>query len=85
MNVMRSEDSRDVIRINHYWTRDQNYFYNIKLPCRNRRGWKTQDDLKRESLLNAHFDDSICRFIPLLRERMKKRWLYQKNKASRGV
>jgi len=68
-----SQDSRDIIRINHYWTRDENYFYNIKLLCRQRRGWSFVNDIEKAEVLNRHFEYSIFRFIPGLKERMEKR------------
>ena len=66
-----SQESRDIIRINHYWTRDEDYFYNIKLPCRQRRGWSLANNIERMKELNHHFEYSIFRFIPGLRARMK--------------
>lgn len=69
-SAMQSEDARDLIRINHYWTRDGEYFSKVKLPCRDRRGWSQEEDLKRASILNQYEDCSIFRFIPALRKRM---------------
>lgn len=70
INSMRSQNHRDLIRINHYWTRDESYFYDIKLSCWKKRGWLTHHDIERANLLNKHYDNSIFKFIPDLRERM---------------
>jgi hypothetical protein len=59
------------LRINHYWTRDENYFINSKLACRYNRGWKTQTDLNFAKKLNDVEDASILRFVPKLREKMQ--------------
>lgn len=58
----------DKIRLNHYWTRDENYLYNIKMPRRKK--WKDNGTLKRANELNAEPDPAIIRFVPELRKRM---------------
>ena len=73
-NLMRSNNSRDLICINHYWTRDENYFNNQKLACRKNRGWPVDADVKKAQIINQYRNHSISRFITPLRERMKKKW-----------
>lgn len=63
---MQSEAGLDLIRINHYWTRDESYFVHHKLNCRNRRGWSLYHDLSRLIILNECYDPSILRFLPKL-------------------
>jgi hypothetical protein len=58
----------DQIRINHYWTRDEHFFYKCKLTSLKRRG--CPDIAAHENTakqLNQEIDVSISRFIPLLR------------------
>jgi hypothetical protein len=59
----------DKLRINHYWTRDENYFENVKLASRKKRGWNIQEDLNFSKKLNQVEDKSILRFVPQLRQR----------------
>lgn len=61
------------IRINHYWTRDEDYFYNYKIASRRKRGWSVEGDLKNASRLNEEVDTEITRFVPALREKMAER------------
>jgi hypothetical protein len=61
----------DKIRINHYWTRDEDYFKNYKLPSRKKRGWLTNRDEMLAEQLNKQKDTSILRFVPKLRKKMK--------------
>lgn len=62
--------SIDKVRINHYWTRDEWFFYNRK--CARRQKWQEGQDgqINRMNALNQIYDDSIFRFVPLLKERM---------------
>lgn len=58
------------IRINHYWTRDREYFYTFKRPRREK--WQEGFDgqLARMNNLHHHEDHLILRFVPELRKRM---------------
>lgn len=64
------ESFRDKIRINHYWTRDEDYFRNVKIADRRKRGWSEKMSWKRYKQFNQHNDTSIERFIKPLRKRM---------------
>jgi hypothetical protein len=59
------------LRINHYWTRDENFFYNVKI-ARKKTVFKDSRDriINIASQLNSEEDRSIFRFLPLLKERM---------------
>ena len=61
------------IRINHYWTRDEYFLLNVKLPrCSRRKGWVI-DESRREyfkHLFNDVLDKSMERFIPELKRRV---------------
>lgn len=63
----------DKIRINHYWTRDEDFFFNVKIPRRwrcCRAKYSPMEIKKIFSDLNAVEDKAIFRFIPELRERI---------------
>lgn len=62
--------SVEKLRINHYWTRDRNYFLNVKLASRMKRGWSIEHDLKVAEMLNSVYDPIMLRFVPKLREQM---------------
>jgi Glycosyltransferase family 92 len=60
--------SVDKIRVNHYWSRDEDFFYRVKIP--RRESWKEniQKQINRLNALNSEQDDdAIQRFIPILR------------------
>lgn len=59
----------DQIRINHYWTRDEDYFFNVKVPCRVNRGWKVDVEFFNQTL-NAKSDEVMLKFVPALRKKM---------------
>jgi hypothetical protein len=59
----------DKLRLNHYWTRDENYFYMTKLPSRKNRQWQIEEDLLRAYSFNYEEDKSITRFVPQLRKK----------------
>jgi hypothetical protein len=65
----------DVALINHYWTRDEDYFYNNKIPRRNNWGTDTETVLLWSAGLNLDtpYGRSILRSVPALRKRMGKR------------
>lgn len=60
----------EYIRINHYWTRDWDYFYNFKRPRREKWLEGFDGQLARANSLNHHIDHFILRFVPELRKRM---------------
>lgn len=62
----------DKIRINHYWTRDEWYLYNQKIPRRELWGTLPVTSQHWGQLGNAQIDTSIFRFIESLRKRVFK-------------
>lgn len=63
----------DKIRLNHYWTRDEDFFFHVKIPRRMRCTGKPYPPHEVEKLfkaLNAVEDPIMLRFVPALRERM---------------
>jgi hypothetical protein len=60
------------IRINHYWTRDEWYLENIKIPRRDLWGTPPHGCRLWASLANANYDPAIFRFIEPLRQRVFK-------------
>lgn len=60
----------DKIRINHYWTRDEDFLYNVKIPRRTIR----QDNscLIRAEKINKEIDTSIFKYVPDLKEALFK-------------
>lgn len=63
--------SIDKIRINHYWTRDEDYFYTSKISRRSDWYGNVQRQINRLEALNTHPDDgAIQRFVPQLRTRI---------------
>lgn len=71
--IQTPEISLDQIRINHYWTRTEKYFREVKIDSRNnRRTYETKDRLrKRASEYNECIDREILQFVPFLKEKMK--------------
>jgi hypothetical protein len=60
-------------RINHYWTRDEHFFYNVKIPRRERLEKTHYSQNKINDYINCFNktpDLAIYRFIPQLKERM---------------
>ena len=58
----------DKIRINHYWTRDEAYFFEVKVPRQWREGFVGIEN--RLNGLNKVHDGTILRFAAPLRVRM---------------
>lgn len=59
----------DKLRINHYWARDEEYFYRVKAP--RRAGWigsRESEFVKLNQEFNAEEDEAILRFVAPLRE-----------------
>lgn len=48
--------SVEKLRINHYWSRDMDFFLNVKLPRRNKWTTSTEDCLKMEGQMNDIYD-----------------------------
>jgi len=46
----------DKIRINHYWTRDENFFWNIKVPRNDSWGGNHQTMMDLYNDMNAEYD-----------------------------
>lgn len=62
----------DAIRINHYWTRTEDYFLEKKCQSRqNRRQYEEVEALqKKAKSYNTHTDTAIMQFVPALRKMM---------------
>jgi hypothetical protein len=58
----------DKIRINHYWTRDEKFFYERKIA--RRQGWLDGGSIERANNLNEVVDTSIHKYVPKLREKL---------------
>ncbi len=60
----------NLLRVNHYWSRDEKYFKERK--CARRQRWREgiQGQLSRLKKLNDVEDKTIFRFVPALRKRM---------------
>jgi len=56
----------DKIRINHYWTRDEDFFRRCKLPRRQK--WLDGAVLERLNNLNAENDPAILKYVPELKK-----------------
>ena len=62
----------DEIRLNHYWTRAEDFFYNVKIGRRLQTRDQSHIDVMMQKLidLNQVEDKIIFRFLPELRQRM---------------
>jgi hypothetical protein len=59
-NTYKDSPQNDLIVINHYWTRDQEYFENIKIPrCKNTKGWSLSRTLREAEAMNKVEDKGI--------------------------
>lgn len=58
--------------INHYWTRDEDFLINVKIPRGIPWGRSTESVLETAKELNAVTDDCILRYVPALRKRIFK-------------
>lgn len=66
----------DLVQINHYWTRDEKHFRERKIPIKERiNGKKWSEDIIQFQLnnLSQELDESILRFVPALKERLKSK------------
>ncbi len=60
----------DKLRINHYWTGDEEHFHKTKLNTRLRFGTSRGFIINRYRQLNSMHDSTILRFVPYLREKI---------------
>ena len=58
------------LRIHHYWTRDETYLYNNKIPRYETWGSDIETVLQTANSLNVETDFTIFRFIPELKKRV---------------
>lgn len=65
--------THDVLRINHYWSRDLDYLKNVKIPRSKVSGGSWATHMEKElHQFNIIEDDVILRFIPKLKSQMGK-------------
>jgi hypothetical protein len=57
------------LRINHYWTRDEEFFYKVKIPRQVKWGGKPDPQLIFQKM-NAKKDETILRYLPELKKKM---------------
>jgi hypothetical protein len=65
----------DIVRIQHYWTRDEKYFREKKIPRRERLEGKRYSEERIQSIIqgfNQELDESALRFVPALRKKLRK-------------
>jgi hypothetical protein len=62
--------SASKIRINHYWSRDEKFVYESKIPRREKWGNCAEDVWRSVIELNESEDHAILRFVPELRRRL---------------
>jgi hypothetical protein len=60
----------DNIRINHYWSRDEDFFYNEKIPRRSIWGVGASGTIKCNEEINKISDEAILKYVPKLRKKM---------------
>lgn len=58
------------LKINHYWMRDENYYYHYKLPRREKWGIPREALIKAIDAYNVESNSDILRFVPQLRKKM---------------
>lgn len=63
----------DKIRVNHYWSRDENFFNNVKIARRQSWQESTEGIINRKNNLSVEEDDAILRFVPQLRKTIFKK------------
>lgn len=57
------------LRVNHYWTRDEDFFYNIKIPRQIKWGGEPDPELIFKKM-NVNKDETILRYVPTLKKKM---------------
>lgn len=60
----------DTLQLNHYWTKDEAFFYTTKIPRRLQWGDTMAIINERLTILNQVQDSAIQRFVPLLKSKM---------------
>lgn len=70
----------DQIRINHYWTRAEDFFYSTKNERLLHRAHASYDEIMRESgtILNQVYDPILLPIAPLLKERLYNASFFEK-------
>jgi hypothetical protein len=63
----------DVLRINHYWTKDVWFLSNVKLPRHQKWGGTMDTIMNRAGLMNEERDEIMMRFVPDLIEGLEIR------------
>lgn len=58
------------LRVNHYWTRDVYYLWNVKIPRRQGWGISIETVLNEAEAFNQCVDGTILRFVPELKKRV---------------
>ena len=61
----------DKIRLTHYWTRDEDFFFNVKIPRIEQYSHKKVPQERIDEILqdsNSEIDEAMFRFVPKLRE-----------------
>ncbi|MCB1113582.1 MAG: glycosyltransferase family 92 protein [Chlamydiia bacterium] len=61
----------DLLRINHYWPRDEDFLYAQKIHRRISWGSAIQDILDKVEALNQYPDEAILPYVPLLKKAME--------------
>lgn len=62
----------DKIRINHYWSRDEYFFHNVKIPRRLLdMGERKEICIKRNNTINKVLDTAIHKYLPPLKTQLK--------------
>lgn len=58
--------------INHYWTRDEDFFFNHKIPRGEKWGFSASSYIKRAAKMvhTNHYSENMRPFIPALKQRM---------------
>lgn len=64
----------DLIQINHYWTKDDAFFNEVKVPRNARRGVPVETSISWAAAMNkeTRMSAPILRFVPSLRKRMSR-------------
>lgn len=60
------------LRINHYWTRDEDFFYRVKIP-RQKKWGGAPNAMQILQSSNSEKEETILRFLPALKERLNKK------------
>ena len=63
----------DIMQMNHYWTRDENFLNNVKIPRREKWGFSANTTLAWANGMNLYlnpFNAPILRFVPALKINM---------------